>query len=621
MLAFSLPAQAQILYTTYNGSTFQLRQVNGDGTGDTAVATPFANLSFPVWSRDRALIALTAKDPARPSQISLNAYTFNPVTGAIQNVTNFQDSLGTSYSVEYAYHKAFSPNRQFLAVNSVIASGNQNGSSDTPILQIYAADGSGGSLATVHIGPIKDGIHHDGEGITWSPTQNLLATPVKIDTPLQSGGGKGETTAIFLAEPVTNAGNARQLTFPRADQVATPTQGYIYGEHDYQPKFSPNGVGVAYVRSFQIAYTSNGGVPSPDVQSLHIVNVNTGADTLVLQLQQNQYVTTLDWSPDGTALVFDAGQEYSNSGIPGQAVQPGTDQVFVVNVDGSGLRQLRGAGSGMPSWAPNALPGAAVQVSTRLSAGAGDNSLTVGFIIQGAGAKKVLIRGIGTSLKPFFGDRALIDPTLTLRNQQTGELLGTNNNWRTTQTGGVIAGDQSAEIQASGLAPTQDAESVIIATLPPGQYTAEVKGAGGGTGFALAEIYDRETTSGTFLANISTRGLVQTDDNIMISGLFVANQNTRIVFRALGPTLADVGVPGAMADPTLDLVDPNGTMVASNNNWQEAANANDLPAYLRPAHPSESVILASLTPNRYTVQLRGVNRTTGNALIESYVLK
>jgi hypothetical protein len=344
---------AQVLYTKFNGSTFQLRRVNVNGTGDTAVTTPFANLSFPAWSRDRALIALTATDPARPSQLTLNVFTFNPTTGKRQNVTNNQDSTqGGNYSFVSSYYKAFSPDRQRVAVNSVVSSGNENSSSNTPILQIYAADGSGGSLATVHVGLFRDSIHHDGEGISWSPTQNILAAPVKFDTPLVSGGGVGETTAIFLAEPVTNGGNARQLTFPHADQVVNVTQGYIYGEHDYQPKFSPNGASVAYVRSFQIAYTSNGGVPSLDAQSLHIINVNTGADTTVLTLQQGLYVTSLDWSPDGTALVFDAGQEYSTSGIPAQAVQPGTDKIYVVNTAGTGLRQLRDSGSGMPAWEP-----------------------------------------------------------------------------------------------------------------------------------------------------------------------------------------------------------------------------------------------------------------------------
>jgi FG-GAP-like repeat/WD40-like Beta Propeller Repeat len=348
-------ARGQILYVAFNGNVTQLRLVNADGTGDTALATPFSNASFPAWSRDRGLLAVTATDPARPSQITLNAFTFDPVTHAIKNITNFQDNSNAGkYTTTFAYHKAFSPDRQFIAVNSIINSGGGGSSTDTPILQIFRADGSSGSLATVHVGLNKDGIHHDGEGVSWSPTQNVLALPVKWDAPLQSGGCCGEATAIFIAQPVTNGGSARQLTFPHAD---SDFQSYTYAEHDYQPRFSPDGTAVAYVRSFQIAYVANGGIPSPNVESLHIINANTGADTEVLRLAQGQYIEAIDWSPDGTQLVFDAGQQASSSDIPAQVVQPGTDKIFVVNINGSGLRRLAGAGSGEPAWAPGGAAG------------------------------------------------------------------------------------------------------------------------------------------------------------------------------------------------------------------------------------------------------------------------
>ena len=605
LLASSVAGHAQILYTTFNGSTFQLRVVNPDGSGDSAVATPFTNLAFPAWSRDRALIALTATDPARPSQISLNAFTFNPANGAIQNVTNFEDNLTQDkHTITYAYHKAFSPNRQFMAVNSVISSGSASSSSDTPILQIFATDGSGGSLATVHVGFFKDGIHHDGEGITWSPTQNVLATPVKIDTPLQSTAGKGETTAIFLAEPVTNAGNARQLTFPHADQVATPTQGYVYGEHDYQPKFSPNGASVAYVRSFQIAYTSNGGVPSPDVQTIRIVDVNTGAETQVIQLQQGLYVTTLDWSPDGTALVFDAGQQYVSSGIPAQVVQPGTDHVYIINVDGNGLRELRGAGSGQPAWAPSPLPPSQLaNISTRMRVLTGDNALIGGFILTGSDSRKVIIRGLGPSL-PVAG--ALADPTLELHQGNT--TIATNNNWRDTQ---------QTEIQQSTIPPTKDLESAIVQTLAPGPYTAILRGQGDSTGIGLVEVYDLSTGTASKVANISTRGFVDTGDNAMIGGLIIGNGGgAKVIIRGLGPSLP---VGGALQDPTLELHDSNGATIAANDNWQTDSGAAEIQAdKVNPADARESALLRTLAPGSYTAILRGSGNTTGVGLVEVY---
>ena len=123
------------------------------------------------------------------------------------------------------------------------------------------------------------------------------------------------------------------------------------------------------------------------------------------------------------------------------------------------------------------------------------------------------------------------------------------------------------------------------------------------------------------LANISTRGLVQVDDNIMISGLFIANQATQVVVRALGPTLADFGVAGAMVDPTLEIVNGDGTTLATNDNWKDTQEAAIMATNLQPPKAVESAILATLAPGRYTLQLRGKDRGTGAALLEAYVLK
>ncbi len=614
-LGMALPASAQILYTAFNGSTFQLRQVNSDGSGDSPVATPFANLAFPAWSRDRALIALSATDPDRPTQHTLNVYIFDPANGARQNVTNNQDAVnGSSSNYVSSYHKAFSPDRQSLAINSVYSATNSNGSSNTPILQIYAANGQSGSLAIVHAGPIRDNLHHDGEGVSWSPTQNLLAYPVKTDTRLQSGNGVGETTAISLGEPVTGAGNSRQLTTPHADQVATPTDGYVYGEHDYQPKFSPNGALVAYVRSFQIARYANGYVPDPDQQSLHIININTGADTTVLNLSQGYYVTTLDWSPDGSALVFDASPQYvDSSGARYQLAQPGSDQVYIVNVDGSGLRQLRGAGSGMPAWAPAVVlqPGSLGNISTRLVAGTGDNALIGGFIITGTQPKKVIIRAIGPSLSL---PGKLADPTLELRDG-SGTLLEANDNWGDSPNKQAIID--------SGVPPTNNLESAIVRTLPANNagYTAILRGANNGTGVGVVEAYDLDRTADSRLANISTRGLVQTGDNVLFAGTIVVGQTSqKVIIRAIGPSLS---VPGKLADPMLELRDSNGAVVESNDNWVDSPNKQAIiDSGVPPTNNLESAIVRTLSANNatYTAIVRGVNNSTGIAVVEVYAI-
>ena len=294
-LAATTTSEAQIFYVRPVGTgaqqVGQLRQINADGTGDTAVAVPFADVIGPVPSLDGTQLAVSAVDPDRPFQLTRNVFTVNRTTGATQNVSNFLDMVdpnGGPYTYVYSFYKAFSPDGTLVAVNSYYRSGGGGASeTGTPILQIFPSDGQSGSLALVHADPLLDGIHHGGEGVDWSPVnQDLLAAPVKWDAPLISGGGVGEATAIFLAEPVTGAGNFRQLTFPRADSTSNVGTGEVtlWGEHDYQPKFSPNGTGVAYVRSFQLV--SNLRIlPDPYIESLRIASVNGASDIQVIAFQ------------------------------------------------------------------------------------------------------------------------------------------------------------------------------------------------------------------------------------------------------------------------------------------------------------------------------------------------
>jgi spore coat protein A len=265
-------------------------------------------------------------------------------------------------------------------------------------------------------------------------------------------------------------------------------------------------------------------------------------------------------------------------------------------------------------------------ISTRLQVGTDDRVMIAGFIVQGSAPKKVLIRAAGPSLKQLGVSNALGNPRLELHDTNTS--IGMNNDWQTTQIGGVITSDQVAEIQNSGLAPNNPLESALIATLAPGSYTAIVQGVSGGTGVAIVEVYDLNATSGSFLANISTRGFVEAGDNVMIGGFIVVSQPTKVVIRAIGASLTQFGVPAALADPQLELHDANST-IAKNDDWQTTQLGgiitNDQVAEIQnsalaPANPAESVIIATLQPGSYTVIVRGVNNTVGNALVEVYAL-
>jgi hypothetical protein len=264
-----------------------------------------------------------------------------------------------------------------------------------------------------------------------------------------------------------------------------------------------------------------------------------------------------------------------------------------------------------PLATPPATPSHYGNVSTRLSVGTGDNVGIGGFIIQGPQAKKVVVRGIGPSLTQFGVAGALANPTLELHDH-TGATISSNDDWKDTQ---------QADIQASGLAPSNDLESAIIATLDPGAYTAILSGKNNTSGVGLVEIYDLDSNTVSKLANISTRGLVQTGDNVMIAGLIsVASPGVKTLVRAIGPSLSQFGIPNALADPVLELHNSNGATIATDDNWKDTQQADIQASGLAPSNDAESAILATLSPGAYTAIVRGKNSTSGVALVEAYQL-
>lgn len=250
-------------------------------------------------------------------------------------------------------------------------------------------------------------------------------------------------------------------------------------------------------------------------------------------------------------------------------------------------------------------------ISTRAFVGTGDNVLIGGLVVTGTGPKKVLVRALGPTLAQFGVGGALVNPQLELYQGQT--LLGTNDDW--------MGAANASEISASGFAPPNPAEAAILASLNPGNYTAIVRGAGTTSGVALVEGYDLDSAAGSKLGNISTRGFVQTGENVIIAGLVVSGpENQALLIRALGPTLTQFGVPNALTDPILDLRDGNGNAITTNDNWKTNQQADIQATPYPPPIDSEAAILITLAPGNYTAILSGVGNTTGNALVEIYAL-
>jgi hypothetical protein len=268
-------------------------------------------------------------------------------------------------------------------------------------------------------------------------------------------------------------------------------------------------------------------------------------------------------------------------------------------------------------------------ISTRSFVQTGEHVMIGGFIVQGSGTKRVIIRAIGPELTQYGIPDVLANPRLELHNGN-GALIGTNDDWQTTIMGGIITGSQVSDIQNSGHAPTAPSESAIIADLQAGNYTAIVHGINNTNGVALVEVYDLNPAASSSLGNISTRSFVQTGEHVMIGGFIVQGSGTkRVIIRAIGPELTQYGIPDALANPRLELHDGNGALIASNDDWQTTIlggiiTSNQVSDIQNSGHAptaaSESAIIADLQPGNYTAIVRGISNTTGVALVEVYDL-
>ena len=254
-----------------------------------------------------------------------------------------------------------------------------------------------------------------------------------------------------------------------------------------------------------------------------------------------------------------------------------------------------------------------INVSARASLQTGSGIAIAGFILTGTDLKQVVVRGLGPSLTQSGVSGVLADPTLEMVDS-TGKSIFINDNWKDTQQAGI---------QATGLAPPNDLESAIRIALQPGNYTAILSGKNNTTGVGLVEVYDIEQNVLSALTNVSTRGFVGTDQNVMIGGFITAggNGSAEVVVRGLGPTLTQFGVAGALADPALTLVDSNGNIVRSNNNWKDSQQAAIQATGKAPPNDLEAAILVTVAAGRYAAILEGKNGATGVGLLEIYKLQ
>jgi len=256
--------------------------------------------------------------------------------------------------------------------------------------------------------------------------------------------------------------------------------------------------------------------------------------------------------------------------------------------------------------------GILTNISTRASVKTGSGVTIGGFIVSGTDSKTVVLRGLGPTLAGAGVTGVLADPTLQLFDG-TGNPLWFNDNWKDTQ---------QAQIQARGLAPPNDLESAILQILQPGNYTVILSGKNGTTGVGLVEVYDISPGVFAELTNVSTRGFVGSGQSVMIGGFINSggNGSTQVVIRGLGPTLAQLGVSGALANPVVTLVNGNGVVVKTNDDWKNTQQAAIEATGLAPPNDLESAMVVTVAAGNYTAILSGSGGGTGIGLVEVYKL-
>ncbi|MEY2509690.1 MAG: hypothetical protein QOE26_453 [Verrucomicrobiota bacterium] len=421
----------------------------------------------------------------------------------------------------------------------------------------------GATGQTITSGPLTSAELYDPTSGTWTATGSLSAVRYS------------STTTLLPDGKVLVAGGSNSSGFLASAELYDPTSGtwtatgsLSSGRSGHSATLLPNG---------------------------KVLVVGGGGDSGFLASAESYDPASGTWSVSGSLVT--TRQSHTATLLP-------NGKVLI-----AGGSNDTGALASAELYGPQSPSAQLLNVATRLKVLTGDNVLIGGFIITGTDSKKVLILGVGPSLSQFFSG-SLADPTLEL--YQGNTLLQMNDNWKS---------DQQAEVEATGAQPSNELESAIVRTLDPGSYTAILRGKGDATGIGVVQAYDLNQAANSKFGNIATRGFVDSGDNAMIGGFIIGSANggsSTVVVRAIGPSLTNFGVSGALPDPTIDLHDGNGATIAFNDNWADDANQGSIPQSLKPSDPHESALYRVLPSGTYTAIMRGTGSSTGIGLIEVY---
>jgi len=323
------------------------------------------------------------------------------------------------------------------------------------------------------------------------------------------------------------------------------------------------------------------------------------------------------WKKDGIAL---SGATAASYAIAAAALtDAGSYTVTVSNSAGS-------IASSAATLTVTAPPARITNLSSRTYVGTGNDVQIAGFVISGTKSKQMLIRAGGPILDSFGVAGTLADPMIELKNEDTGLVVASNDDWSSDATAATAI--SSAASRLGGFAFTNGSkDAALLPSLAPGRYTATVSGRNSGTGIALIELYEADSDTASKLTNISTRSPVQTGQGAQNGGFVISGTRSKtVLIRASGPALAAFGLSGTLADPVIELyqIGSVNTLLQTADNWGEsqptaiASAASRVGAFGWASGSKDAAILVTLSPGVYSAVVKGLNETTGTALVEVY---
>lgn len=482
--------------------------------------------------------------------------------------------------------------------------GENNG---TATIKVVRAEGSAGTVTVDYA--TSDGSATAGSDytaakgtLTFGPgeVEKQFSVAITDDTADEND----ETVNLTLSNPTNQA------------TLGTPSAAFLRIIDNEVP---PGAAGTLQFSAAEYSVNENAGSA---IVTVARTGGTAGTVTVSYTTSDGSATANSDYTPASGTLTFADGEttkSFSVSVTDDTSAEP--DETVLLSLS----NPAGGATLGSPSRATLTIfdgdrggpPAQLLNISTRLRVQAGDKVGIAGFIITGNVQKRVLLRGLGPSVavngQPVAG--RLQDPVIDLYDGN-GVLMTSNDNWKDSP--------ERADIESSGLAPQNDAEAAIARTLNPGAYTGIISGKSQSEGIGLVEVYDRDRGGASEMANISTRGVVESNDNVLIGGFIAGAQDgaTNVIVRAIGPSLTARGVAGALPDPTIELVNKNGDVLGSNDDWKASADQAEISRRgLAPQDERESAAFKTLAPGEYTAVVRGKTTASGVALVEIYNVK